>query len=158
MVTVYTDASYKCSMCTFTCLVLTDDTFKGIKTGVRYGVLNSDVAELYGVLDCIKYIKQLGIVNNEITLICDCQSVIERFIKLLSVGELWESLKNQDVWTQLLEESVDLKIHPRFIPSHQREHNPNKVCDFTSNHALRRRMKLDHAVRGCSTRNQYGIC
>lgn len=135
MISIYTDASVSKGSAVATCIILSTDTYIGYNVFSYENVSSSLHGELLGILDGIRYAKELGIDAKEpVTIYSDNSTAVHLATKKSS--ELKE-IPFRNLVTEIHDECADLFVTVRLIRGHQTEHNPNKVVDLTSNTVLR---------------------
>lgn len=135
MIEIYTDASVSKGNAVATCFVLSSEFFLGCNTFVYDNVSSSLHGELLGIRDGVAYALESDKSKAPITVYCDSNSA------LTLVKSKCIDARTSGRFKSILEDIKKLTkgrcVNYLLIRGHQKEHNPNKVVDLTSNSVLR---------------------
>lgn len=125
---IYTDASLKNGVCIVTHILLDDRHFYGFNSVTCEDIPNSTIGEYMGIVHALQTVLNMQLPSTtELIIRPDSREAVE--LVLSKTGPC----------TAFLEEffKVYKSVEFRVCVSHTCEHNPNKVCDLTSNSILR---------------------
>lgn len=134
----FCDASYsmKTKRAAACAIVMSDDTFHGIITKMYTDIATGARAELMGIIQTVEFLRTLDEVDN-VTILCDSNSVVEMYNKLLQSQTITDTISYYDDWVRLLELSKGMNIEARYIPGHAECLSCNTICDITARTILR---------------------
>lgn len=134
---VYTDSSTVGDVAAATTIIVTDTQYIGMFTDT-YEVASATEGELLSVLQSIKFLREHDLTDRQISIYCDCMSVVNQLKEILCKQEIPEDIKYRKRWVELFDLCSGLDVTAHHVRGHQESHNFNKVCDKLSNSVVQR--------------------
>lgn len=123
---VYTDASTEGKVGVAVSIIKRRDQLIKVLVG-EYPIIGPSAAELYGLLQSVKYLKQ-NYPNEKIVVFTDLETSVRTFEKLRE-NPSYTGIAYHRVWRQVIRHSKDLDITLKHFDSHLSICNENVACD-----------------------------
>lgn len=138
----YTDASSGDSVGIAVSVIKERHKLLKVITG-EYPTIGPSAAELYGILQCLKYLNKCY-PDREIVIYTDLETAVRTFEKLQNKEDVSkEAIAYPKLWRQIMRECKKLNVTFVHRDSHQTSYNENMACDRLASY-IRKNLEKIH--------------